>query len=223
LKPHRRANVEAIVPANILKASKARLAPCLTPSNRSRLSVAMLFDVLHALTQVREVERVTVVSADQSVQRITRLTGTHFLWEGERRGLNKGLRLAVRDASWRRASAALILPSDIPLITPHEVRRFLTISDGYSVALTPSKDGGGTNALLLRPPGIMNPAFGKNSLQRHLSLARRNGLPSRVVKLRRIAVDVDEPRDLMRIRKLSLRNETGHCLRSFRETRETKV
>ena len=221
--PHARGDiVHAIVPVNILRASKERLAPNLNPSNRSRLSAAMLTDVLQTLRKVRRIQSITVVSADKSVQRIAQLRDAHFLWEGRRRGLNKGLRLAIRDSLRRKASAALILPSDIPLVTPHEIRRLLNASEGYSVALTPSKDGG-TNALFLRPPGVIAPAFGKNSFRRHLSTAYRNGLSVKVVRLSGIRADVDEPTDLIRITRLPLRNETGRFLRSLREAGETKV
>jgi 2-phospho-L-lactate guanylyltransferase len=179
----------------------------------------MLLDVLRALRKVRRINRIAVVSADFSVRRIARPLGAHFLWEGRSRGLNKGVQLALHDALRRNASAALILPADIPLITPREIRRFLSFSDGYPISLTPSKDGAGTNALLLRPPGIVRPAFGKNSFRRHQSIAHRKGLRPRVVKLRGIALDVDEPSDLTLLKRRSLRNETGRFLKSIERER----
>jgi len=219
LKAHRSETgaLYAIVPVNTLNASKARLAASLDVADRRRLSTAMLLDVLWALRRVRRIHRITVVSADLSVRRIARLMGVHFLWEGRRRGLNKGVRLAMREALQRKASAALILPSDLPLITPWDINRFLTLSDSYPISLTPSKDGGGTNAMLLRPPGLIQPAFGKGSFRRHLSIARKKGFQPRVVKLRGIALDVDDPSDLRLLRKLSMRNHTGSFVRSLEE------
>ena len=207
----------AIVPVNALNVSKARLASALTAEYRRSLSVAMLRDVLQALRRVRRINRITVVSSDRSVGRIARAMSAHFLWEGKRRGLNKGLRLALSDATRRGASATLILPSDLPLITPSEIVRFLRLSDGCSVALTPSKDGDGTNALLLRPPNVIGPSYGKDSFARHMAIARRKGCSPRVVKSKRISVDVDEPTDLIRLKRFTLRNETGRLLRSIEE------
>ena len=204
----------AIVPVNILSMSKARLAPSLNAVLRRRLSTAMLADVLTAISTVRWIQRITVVSADRSVARLAHMTDAHFLWEGERRGLNKGLRLALLDASRRKASAALILPADIPLVTPREIRTFLRLSDGHSIAITPSKDGAGTNALLLRPPRIIKPSFGKNSFRRHTAAAQRMGLRPKVIKLRGISLDVDEPRDLGRLRSVSSRSDTGRLVSS---------
>jgi 2-phospho-L-lactate guanylyltransferase len=213
----------AIVPVNVLKLAKNRLAPALNAADRSKLSTVMLTDVLRAIRKVKKIHRIIVVSADRSVERIARSIGAQFLWEGKRRGLNKGLRLALRDASRRKASAALILPSDIPLITPHEISRFLSLSYGCLIALTPSKDGGGTNALLLRPPGIIRPSYGRNSFRRHMVAARRKGFSPKVIRSSVISVDIDEPSDLSRFRRLSLRNETGRLLRSIEADNEIKV
>ena len=207
-------SVIAIVPVNILAMSKARLAPSLNAALRRRLSTAMLADVLTAMRKVRTIRRITVVSADRSVARLAHVMAAHFLWEGERRGLNKGLRLALLDASRRKASAALILPADIPLVTPREISRFLRLSDGRSIAITPSKDGAGTNALLLRPPRMIKPSFGENSFRRHTAAAKQKGLTPKVIKLRGISLDVDEPRDLARLRGAPPRSETGRLVRS---------
>jgi 2-phospho-L-lactate guanylyltransferase len=152
--------------------------------------------------------------AGWTMKQIARLMHVHFLWEGKRRGLNKGIQLALHDAKRRKFSAALIVPSDIPLITPRELGHFLRFSDGYPISLAPSKDGHGTNALFMRPPGIIRPAFGRNSFRRHQSVANRKGLSARVVRSTGIAFDVDEPADLASLKRLSLRNETGRFLKS---------
>jgi len=198
LKPHR-TNADAVhaaIPVNLLRASKTRLAPFLNAENRRNLSAAMLVDVLRALRKVREIHRITVVSADRSVRRIAKEMGVNFLWEGKRRDLNKAVRLAIRDALRRGATASLILPSDIPLVTAHEIAHFLKLSGNYSITISPSMDGYGTNALLLRPPGAIKPAFGQNSFRAHLTSAHRKHLSTKVVNLNGIAFDVDNPSDL---------------------------
>lgn len=169
--------VHAIVPVKTLTLAKTRLAPVLDPTERARFSVAMLVDVLEALRKVKKLHSVTVVSADRSVRKIAWLHGATLLWEGKSRGLNTAVRLAIRDSKFKGASAALIMPADIPLVTSREILNFLDHAAGYAVALNPSKDGTGTNALLMHPPGIIRPVFGRNSFQKHLALANRQGLP----------------------------------------------
>ncbi len=210
-------SVHAIVPVNILSKSKARLSPVLRPTERQQLSVAMLKDVLAALRIAGRVRQVTVVSADKSVRGIARRFGGTFLWEGKRRGLNKGIRLAIRNSERKGASAVLVIHSDLPLIKPKEIDEFLEESQGCSVALTPSKDGSGTNALLLNPPQVIRPVFGKDSFRRHLLSARQRGAASKVLRFRGIGFDIDKPQDLVALMRRPSRNETGRFLRANRE------
>jgi 2-phospho-L-lactate/phosphoenolpyruvate guanylyltransferase len=217
LKEHRQelTKVHAIVPVNVLKLSKARLTPVLSPAERAQFSIAMLADTLEALRKAKKFDRVTVVSADYAVRRIARSHDASWLWEGRRRGLNKAVRLAIQESKHKGASAALIIHADIPLITSREIIDFLDHAIGYSVALTPSKDGTGTNALLMHPAGVMRPIFGRDSFQRHLALADRQGLSRRVIRTRGISFDVDEPEDLRRLMHHDIRNETGRFLREM--------
>lgn len=208
--------IHAIVPLNVPKKSKARLSSLLRPMERAQLTIAMLSDVLSALRGSHRVTSTTVVSADRGVQRIARTLGANFVWEGKRRGLNKGLRMAICKSQRRGATAALVVHADLPLLTSREVDRFLAVSRGYSVALASSKDGTGTNALLLKPPGVIRPAFGRGSFSRHLRLAEQKKLRCKVVKLRGISFDVDLPRDLQEFMRRPVQNATFRFLSTLR-------
>jgi len=210
------AKVHAIVPVNVLRLSKLRLRRVLSPAERAQFSVAMLTDTLEALRKAKRFDSVTVVSADSAVGKIARSHGARWLSEGKRRGLNKAIRLAIREAKHKGASAVLIMPADIPLITPREIVDFLDHAAGYSVALTPSKDGTGTNALLMHPPGVIRPHFGRNSFQRHLATADRQGVSRRVIRRRGISFDIDEPKDFRWLMHHHVSNETGRFLREVR-------
>ena len=216
-RPRRAGRVHAIVPLNVLRKSKARLSPMLKPVEREQLTVAMLKDVLSVLRKSRQVGSVTVVSADKNSRSISRRFGANFLWEGKRRGLNKGLKLAISNSERRGASSVLVIHSDLPLLKPREIDEFLEQSQGYSVSLTPSKDGTGTNALLMRPPRVIRPVFGRDSFRKHLSLAMKRNARSRVLRFRGISFDVDKPRDLVNLMRRPLRNETGKFLRTLRK------
>ncbi|MGP8068517.1 MAG: 2-phospho-L-lactate guanylyltransferase [Candidatus Bathyarchaeia archaeon] len=225
MKQHRQrlTKVHAIVPVNVLKLSKARLTPLLGPSERVQLSVAMLEDTLEALRKAKRLDRVTVVSADYAVRKIARSHGANWLWEGRRHGLNKAVRLGIRESKHKGASAALIIHADVPLITSREIIEFLDHAAGYSVALAPSKEGTGTNALLMQPPGVIRPLFGRDSLQKHLALADRQGVSRRVIRTRGISFDVDEPKDLRRLMHHRMSNDTGRFLREVRRRKLTNT
>jgi 2-phospho-L-lactate guanylyltransferase (CobY/MobA/RfbA family) len=68
--------------------------------------------------------------------------------------------------------------------------------DAIQVGIVPDRHGTGTNALVITPPGSFEPAFGTDSLPRHLGRARGMGLAHRIEHVHSLAYDVDTPDDL---------------------------
>jgi len=190
--------VHVIVPLKAIKKSKSRLS-ILRPEDRAKLTLAMLRNVLVALGSARGVNDVTVVSGDRGVSRIAHRHGAVFLWEGNRPGLNKALKMAIAKLEQMATGATLIIHADLPLITSRDIERLVTRSQDCHIAIVPCKNGTGTNALLLRPSTAIPPVFGKKSYMMHLSLAKKAGLRCKVLRIRGIQFDVDDPRDLERL------------------------
>ncbi len=99
-------------------------------------------------------------------------------------------------------SDALILPADVPFATADEVCRVVasaSVVHQPQAVLVPSHDGDGTNALLLSPPGTLDPSYGPGSFVRHLAQAVARKLDVQVLQAPGLAIDIDEPRDLDRL------------------------
>lgn len=64
------------------------------------------------------------------------------------------------------------------------------------VTLVPSRDGDGTNAILVSPPDAFAPSFGPGSFARHRAQAAAAGIACRTLELPGLALDIDEPHDL---------------------------
>lgn len=204
--------VHAIVPLKTIKKSKTRLS-ALSPQDRAKLTVAMLSNVLVALRKSRRISDVTVVSADKSASKIAHRHGAEFLSEGRRHGLNRALRLAIRELEQRTTGTAMIIHADLPLLTTRDVDKFLSKAEGFQIAIVPCKNGTGTNALLLRPPNAIPLVFGKGSFKTHLSLAKKVRLRWRVLRIRGIQFDIDDPRDLRKFTRQDARGESFRFLR----------
>jgi 2-phospho-L-lactate guanylyltransferase len=205
----------AIVPVKALAQAKSRLAPRLDAEARRRLVLAMLADVLAALRACSQVDRVIVVTPDDDVAKTVREQGGEPLIEAApARDLNNAISLGIAHAAGLGARTAVVIPGDVPLVTPAELAKLAETAKGMGVAVVvaPSRDGNGTNALILTPPDAMPPAFGPNSCQRHLSSARADGLSRRVVELPGIGFDVDEPSDLDRLRELDRYSWLHHAM-----------
>ena len=60
----------------------------------------------------------------------------------------------------------------------------------------PARDERGSNAVLCSPAGAVPLRFGEDSFIPHLAAARARGVEPEVVRLPRIALDIDTPEDL---------------------------
>jgi 2-phospho-L-lactate guanylyltransferase len=72
------------------------------------------------------------------------------------------------------------------------------------MVITPDRWKTGTNALLVRPPGLIDYAYGPGSFQRHLERARAFGIRVEVCEIPSIGLDLDLPEDLDMIRQMKI-------------------
>jgi 2-phospho-L-lactate guanylyltransferase len=93
----------------------------------------------------------------------------------------------------------LLVPGDCPALAAEEVGALLT-SAGPGVVVVPDRHGSGTNALLIAPPGAVEPAFGPGSFARHAALGAAAGVTVQVAQAPSLELDVDTPGDLDALR-----------------------
>ena len=189
----------ALVPVKDLTQAKVRLAPLLSPTERHVLASAMLEDVLAALRQASTVERIALVTTDAHALSLAAQWGFEVVDEGSGRGETGAVELAIKVCRERGASSLAVIPGDIPLLTAADVDCVVQHGTQYDVVIVPSWDSRGTNAILLRPPDALQLRFGSWSFFPHVKQAKRKGLSYKVVRLPRVALDVDTPEDLTRL------------------------
>jgi len=187
----------AIVPVKPFLRSKSRLAAVLSPEARAGLSRDFLGHALRVLAQVPEISRVLVVSRDPAALALARELHARTVTEAGAPDLNRALTRATLVAVAEHAAAVLILPTDLPLITVADVQTLIAVDrPGPTVTLAPDRHGTGTNALFVRPPGLVAYAFGGESFAEHTQRALAAGAEVRVCRLPGLALDVDKPEDL---------------------------
>lgn len=190
----------ALVPAKAFSRAKQRLAPLLEPRERESLAEAMFRDTLAALARSPSVAEIFVVAADPRVAELAAALEASVIFAPRDAGESAAVAFALAELGRRGVGAVLILPGDLPLLRPEDIEEiFARVPRPPCAVLAPSHDRLGTNALLLAPPSALAPRFGYGSFQRHLAQARGRGLEVVVVENQRIALDIDEPEDLLRL------------------------
>ncbi len=186
----------ALLPAKPLSQAKTRLGSVLDDRDRMAMAAAMFADVLAALTAATSLDAVVVITADPTLAAHARLSGAGVVDEGAPRGLNGAVTLGTEAAVRMGAATALVVLSDIPLLSSADVDELVGRAPARGVLVVPCKDGTGTNAILRRPPAVVPPCFGGRSLERHVTVAERLHVSCEIVRSVRMGFDLDTPEDL---------------------------
>ncbi|RLF17454.1 MAG: 2-phospho-L-lactate guanylyltransferase [Thermoprotei archaeon] len=208
--------VFAAVPVKELSSAKTRLSKLLSPDFKEVFVLAMLRDVLDALMSSSSLSEVMVISSDPEILEEASRRGAVGIDEGEPRGINEALRLAVDEALRRGAEALLIVPCDVPLIKASDIEKLMSfLEPPPSMVISPSKNREGTNALLLAPPNVIALRFGPQSFQNHLEEASLRGVNVKIYESSSLALDIDEEEDLKILKRMKGEGRVIALLESF--------
>ena len=199
-------NTIAVIPVKGFGEAKERLAGPVDPETRAKLAQAMLDDVLTALAGSRMTFGTIVVTSDDTAAGIARSFGCTVVDDSGSEGHSGAAMIGTNAAVEAGAERVLLLAGDCPLLNPREIDRLLTAVPDEGVAIVRDRHGTGTNALLISPPRAIEPSFGEGSAERHLRIAREAGVSASFEDLPSLALDIDEPADLV---ALTMKLESG--------------
>ncbi len=189
-----------IIPAKPFHLAKSRLSDVLSPSERVNLSRYLLQRTIQVAKQVGEV---VVISREARIRQLAKQTGAWALVESNA-SLNQAVKQAVDWVTWQDGAQCLILPGDLPLVTPTDLLELTDLeTHPPSIVISPCRRQNGTNALLVQPPHLIDFAFGVNSFTKHQNLARQQQMETVVHYSPNLALDLDVPEDLVLWREIA--------------------
>lgn len=206
--------IDVVLPMRTVSGGKARLGEALDAEERVELVLGLLLHTLGVLAGWQPCRRIHLVSPDPLLDAAVRLAGTDVIVHRQAgEGLNEGIRLGIAAAQAEGATNLLVLPGDLPDLTVEALDELIVAADaamaaaagGPLVAIVPSDTRSGTNALLLRPPDVIDPAFGSDSFEAHLRAAEAVDAAVQVVSDTLLGFDLDTPEDLERLDPARLR------------------
>jgi 2-phospho-L-lactate guanylyltransferase len=186
----------AIVPVKPLRRGKSRLSAILSEEERNRLNQFLFTHTIEVLKEVDAISDILVVSRDSNVLTFSREMGVRTVTENGTPELNNALLRASLFSKAFSTEGVLIVPADLPLLTPADVNAFLSNrTQAPMIVITPDRRQQGTNMLLIDPPDLLTFSFGEESFKRHCALAEAKGAKVIVHKSDNIALDLDVPED----------------------------
>lgn len=188
-----------LIPVKNLSSAKQRLAAVLDQQARTELAHAMLHDVVAAIAAWPDRPACALVTGDPFALDLARQYDFEIIPDPSNPGETGAIEMATRLCVSRGIESTLVIPADIPLIQADEIEKILANAPAEGSVLAPAADGRGTNAAFRRPADLFPLRFGNDSFKPHLATAKATGKPCVVLQLPNLAVDVDNPEDLLQV------------------------
>jgi 2-phospho-L-lactate guanylyltransferase len=196
--------VWAVVPVKELEGAKQRLSSALSRDERRLLATTMLEDVLEAVSAVRELAGVLVITVDPVATSLANRRGARIITEGALEGHTGAVTAAARLLVLEGREGMMTMPGDIPRLSPAEIAATLAAHRAApSFTIVPAHDDLGSNAIISSPPNAVPLRFGEDSFYPHLDAARARGIEPLVARHPGIGMDIDNPVDLVTFLKMS--------------------
>jgi 2-phospho-L-lactate guanylyltransferase len=202
-------SVWAVVPVKQTARAKQRLAATFSQELRQRLALAMAEDVLAVLSEC-PLAGLLVVTSDRAVIELAGRYSARILFDDKQDGETAAVQRASMLLAEEGHAAMLVIPGDVPLISPTEVIQLLALHDRQpDFVIAPAHDQRGSNAVLCAPPNAVPLSYGNDSFEPHLSAARRSGIVPKVINLAGIGLDIDTAQSLEKFL------QTPSCTRTY--------
>jgi 2-phospho-L-lactate guanylyltransferase len=186
----------AIVPVKPLHRGKSRLSNILSEEERVQLNHQLFVHTIEILQQVDAINDILVVSRDSDVLTEARELKVRTVTENGTPELNNALRRASLFSKNFSTEGILIVPADLPLMTPQDVYDFLELRREPPVTIiTPDRRGQGTNLLYTNPADLLTFSYGMDSFKRHIDQANSKNARVVVFENEQIGLDLDIPED----------------------------
>lgn len=198
----------AIIPVKPLNRAKSRLADVLSPDQRNDLAERMFRQVLSIVVHAPQITGTLVISRDPKALAIARDYGAKTIQESNPSDLNPALHRATEVARAWRADAIFILPADLPFVAQEDLAEMIHLGQrDMSIVIASDHQRDGTNAMLIRPPGLIDYSYGPGSFDCHVLAAQQAGAQVYYYDSGRLMLDIDEAKDL---EEYNQRVDAGH-------------
>ena len=194
----------ALIPAKPPHIGKQRLS-AVPPAFRSALATAFALDTIAAVRACPVVREAWLVCSDPALGAAAARLGVPTVEDPEPASgdFNELLRTVVAGLQLAADAAILVVPADLPALTPADLEETLRPWDGLRPAFVADARGRGTTLYVGRA-GDFDPCYGPDSREAHLA-AGASELPAWLASVQQ---DVDDARDLDAAIGLGVGNQT---------------
>ena len=189
----------ALIPINSFNASMSRLSSLLNQEERIELTKVLAIQTLNILNKIEAIDKIIVMTHETewieslSIEKITTID------DFDVPVLKKKIEKASNWMEKQKAKRIIYLSIDLPLINLTDVETFINSHKKGMTIVEADKDGG-TNALILDMPRMIDFQFGENSFKKHIQSAENANITINVFKNRALSSDLDDENDFKKFK-----------------------
>jgi 2-phospho-L-lactate guanylyltransferase len=196
-------DLRILIAVRPVEEGKSRLASALPADKRIALNQRLWDHVCEISLAFLPADRIIIVTRSPALLEQGSAKGLHVVLETGF-GLNNALEQGSAAAALIGSGPLLTLATDLPDLSLEDLAALESASREADVVIAPDHSGSGTNAMVMAHPGAIPFRYGAGSLAAHISASREAGLKHVLVDRPGLALDVDTPDDLSRLRWIDI-------------------
>ena len=189
-----------IVPINEFSVAKSRLRKSFSRDAINKLVIKLssqLLDRVEALlVEFKSVYDLAILTECNKVKSLYKSRNILYISPQKKGTLSEKVSFAERWAVKKNYKTICILPSDLANPTLEDLRDIIFFPMEENMMVICSSYNNGTNALHVTLPTNLKFSYGLNSFKKHLTIAKKNKIKTKILHLNSIQLDVDNEKDL---------------------------
>ena len=164
----------------------------------------MLDEILQVVTETKLIDDIILVSKDESAFGIGKKFNCIEIVDDEESGVNNAVSLANEFLTEHDYDCSVVLPQDIPLISPHDLDSLIAFYQNKKNAIiVPSRHFDGTNALVRKPVPRIETRYDEGSYKFQFEPLKTAKINYSLALIHRIMIDIDNIIDVNYMLKLN--------------------
>ena len=189
-----------IVPINEFSVAKSRLRKSFSRDAINKLVIKLssqLLDRVEALlVEFKSIYDLAILTECNKVKSLYKSRNILYISPQKKGTLSEKVSFAERWAVKKNYKTICILPSDLANPTFEDLRDIIFFPMEENMMVICSSYNNGTNALHITIPTNLKFSYGLNSFKKHLTIAKKNKIKTKILHLNSIQLDVDNEKDL---------------------------
>tara|TARA_B100000963_G_scaffold109528_1_gene95353 strand:+ start:206 stop:832 length:627 start_codon:yes stop_codon:yes gene_type:complete len=189
-----------IVPINEFSVAKSRLRKSFSRDAINKLVIKLSSQLLDRveslLVEFKSVYDLAILTECNKVKSLYKSRNILYISPQKKGTLSEKVSFAERWAVKKNYKTICILPSDLANPTLEDLRDIIFFPMEENMMVICSSYNNGTNALHVTIPTNLKFSYGLNSFKKHLTIAKKNKIKTKILHLNSIQLDVDNEKDL---------------------------